>query len=166
MNGYELSRSWFDFAFENPEKIRPIHTALYCYCIELCNRLGWKKKFGLPSSMAKEAIGIKSYHSYIKAFNDLAEWGFIIVIERSKNQYSSNVIALSINDKASDKALDKAIIMHSSKQSQSNLQSKVTIYKQLNLKTNNHKQKGVNVEPMSEEKSILSEDCMSSNNWE
>ena len=56
MNGYELSRSWFDFCFENPEKISPNHTALYFFCIEHCNRLGWKNKFGLPMEMAKEAL--------------------------------------------------------------------------------------------------------------
>lgn len=31
------------------------------------------------------------------------------MIERSKNQYSSNIIALSDFDKALDKALDKAM---------------------------------------------------------
>ena len=25
LNGYKLSRAWFDWGFENPEKIKPIH---------------------------------------------------------------------------------------------------------------------------------------------
>lgn len=29
MNIYELSRSFWDYAFENPDKIRPNHVALY-----------------------------------------------------------------------------------------------------------------------------------------
>ena len=119
MNGYDLSRSWFDWSFENPERINPNHTALYFFIIEHCNRLGWKEKFGLPTTMAKEAIGIRSYNTYINTLNDLVEFGFIKLIEKSKNQYSSNIVALSNFDKAPDKALDKALIKHTTKQYES-----------------------------------------------
>lgn len=119
MNGYELSRNWFDWTFENPERINPNHTALYFFIIEHCNRLGWKEKFGLPTTMAKEAIGIRSYNTYINTLNDLVEFGFIKLIEKSKNQYSSNIIALSNFDKATDKALDKALTKHGTKQGES-----------------------------------------------
>ena len=119
MNGYELSRNWFDWCFENPEKIKPNHTALYFFAVEHCNRLGWKKKYGMPTTMAMEAIGIKSYNTYINTLNDLVDWGFIEMIQRSKNQYSANIVALSNFDKALDKALDKAFIKHTSKQSES-----------------------------------------------
>ena len=67
-----------------------------------------------------EALSIKSYNTYIKALNDLVDFGFIKMVERSKNQYSSNRIALSnfnkALDKANDKALDKALLKHSTKQ--------------------------------------------------
>ncbi|HDZ04867.1 hypothetical protein LCGC14_0371110 [marine sediment metagenome] len=69
LNGYELSRDWFDFCFENPERTRPIHTAIYFFAIEHCNRLGWKEKFGFPSQMVMEAIGVKNWRTYSKAFN-------------------------------------------------------------------------------------------------
>lgn len=134
MNGYDLSRVWFDWCFENPERIKPNHSALYFFCIEHCNRLGWKKKFGLPTNMAKEAIGIKSYGTYISTLNDLVDFGFIEMIEKSKNQYSSNIIALSKFDKALSKALDKATVKHTSKQVQSTHQSIDSIDKPL---TNN-----------------------------
>lgn len=116
MTGYELSRNWFDWCFENPEKINPNHTALYFFCCEHKNRMGGKEKFGLPTTMAKEAIGIKSYNTYINTLNDLVDFGFIILIEKSKNQYSSNIIALSNFNKAVNKALDKALIKHATKQ--------------------------------------------------
>jgi hypothetical protein len=119
MNSYDLSRKWFDWTFENPERINPNHTALYFFIIEHCNRLGWKEKFGLPTTMAKEAIGIRSYNTYINTLNDLVEFGFVNLIEKSKNQYSSNIIALSNFDKAHDKALDKALIKHGAKQRES-----------------------------------------------
>ena len=125
LNSYILSRSWFDFSFENPDLIKPVHSALFFFAIEHCNRLGWKRKFGLPASMVTEAIGVKSYNTYIDAFNDLVEWGFIILYQKSKNQYSSNIIALSIYNKALDKALDKALIKHSIKQSESTIESTI-----------------------------------------
>jgi len=140
LNHYSLSRAFFDFAFENPEKIKPNHIALYFFAIEHCNRLGWKSKFGLPSSMTMEAIGIKSYNTYINTLNDLISFGFILLIEKSKNQYSSNIIALSKFNKANDKALDNALIKHSTKHLQSTIQSTDTIDKQDNKITNNNKQ--------------------------
>lgn len=131
LTSYELSRDWFNFCFENPTKVNPNHTALYFFCIEHCNRLGWKKEFGLPTTMAKEAIGVHSYNTYIKTLNSLVEFGFIKLVQKSKNQYSSNIIALLKNDKALDKALDKAIIKHVTKQSESTEQSIDSIIKQL-----------------------------------
>ena len=119
MNSYELSRNYFDWCFENPEKITPNHTAIYFFAVEHCNRLGWKDKFGLPSQMVMDAIGIKNWRTYIKAFNDLNEWGFFELVEKSKNQYSSNIIAIVKNTKATTKALDKAMQKHEQKQGQS-----------------------------------------------
>jgi len=141
--GYELSRSWFDFCFENPDRIKPIHTALYFFAIEHCNRLGWKEKFGLPTEMTKDAIGVKSWHTYIKAFNDLIEWEFFILIERSKNQYSSNIIALSKNNEALDKAYDEALTKHVSKHQRSTHQSNDSIDKPITKEpiTNNKPEK-------------------------
>lgn len=169
MNGYELSRNWFDWCFENPEKINPNHTAMYFFIIEHCNRLGWKEKFGLPTTMVMEAIGIKSYNTYIKTFNDLVLFGAIEIIEKSKNQYSSNIIALSNFDKAIDKALDKANIKHVTKQVKSIEQSNDSINKQLtiNNETINNKQKKDSV-IKSKKKDIVfpfnSEDFL--NNWD
>ena len=100
MTGYELSRSWFDFCFENPEKVKPIHSAIYFFAIEHCNRLGWKEKFGFPTKMTMDAIGIKKYNTYILALRDLEEWCFVKMIEKSKNQYSANIIAIYQNGKA------------------------------------------------------------------
>ena len=144
MNSYELSRQWFDFAFENPHKINPHHTAIYFFAIERCNRLGWKKIFGLPTSMVLEAIGMKSYGSYKKYFDDLVILGFIKVHEYSKNQHSSNIIELTLNVKAGIKALDKALIKHATKQdestSESTSESIDSINKQVNKEQLNKEQ--------------------------
>lgn len=139
-SSYNLSRNWFNWCFDNPDKISPIHSAIYFFAIEHCNRLGWKNKFGFPSQMAMEALGIKSWKTYTSALNDLIEWGFIIMVEKSKNQYSSNIISLTCayvkNDKALDKALTKHASKHTPKQVQSTDQSTVSIIKQTNNITN------------------------------
>ena len=133
LTGYELSRQWFDFSFENPDIIKPIHTAIYFFACEHCNRLGGKEKFGLPSIMTMEAIGVKSHNTYIKGFNDLVKWGFIILHEKSTNQYSSNIIAISKYNKALYKALDKALIKHDTKQRESTVQSTDHITKPITI---------------------------------
>jgi len=134
LTGYELSRCWFDFGFENPEKINTNNTALYFFVIEHCNRLGWKKKFGLPTMMSMEALGIKSYSTYKKALNELVDYGFIEMVEISKNQYSANIVALSKNYKANDKALSKATSKHISKQCESTCESNDSIDKPITNK--------------------------------
>lgn len=130
LNSYELSRQWFNFCFENPDVIKPIHTAIYFFAIEHCNRLGWKDKFGFPSQMVMEAIGIKNWRTYSAGLNELVNFGFIKMVEISKNQYSSNIIAIVKNTKANTKALDKALSKHSQKQHTKHSQSTVSIDKQ------------------------------------
>ena len=150
MDIYSLYRNFWDFAFSNPDKIKPNHCAVFSFSIEHCNRLGWKSKFGFPTSMAMEATGIKSYSVYKKTFEDLISFGFFDIIQYSKNQYSSNIIALKENNKAHskaiNKALDKALIKHTSRQCESTHKStdqsndsiiKQETNKQINNKTIN-----------------------------
>jgi hypothetical protein len=139
LNSYELSRVFFNWAFDNPEKIKPIHSAIYFFSIEHCNRLGWKQKFGLPSQMVMEAIGVKNWRTYSKGLSDLVDFGFIKMVETSKNQYSANIIAIVKNTKAPTKALDKALSKHLQKQSQ----SIVSIDKQYNKEQRTIKQEDI-----------------------
>lgn len=142
LNSYELSRAYFDWCFENPEKVSPNHTAIFFFAIEHCNRLGWKQKFGFPTQMAMDAIGIKKNQTYIRYFNDLVDWGFFILVEKSKNQYSANIISLQSAIPKNGKALGKAMVKHAAKQVESMglgmRQSNSPIDKPL---TNNHKQR-------------------------
>jgi len=146
LNSYELSRRFFDWCFENPDLVCPDHVAIYFFAIEHCNRLGWKDKFGFPSQMTMEALGIKKHQTYIKYFRELIEYGFIKLIQESKNQYSANIISLQTAMPENGKALDKALIKHGAKQTestgQSTGQSKVHIDKQ---ETNN--KEPINKEP-------------------
>lgn len=130
MTGYDLSRQWWDFAFANPEKVKPIHSALYFFAIDQCNRMGWAEKFGLPAYMAMGALGVSHHNTYSKAFDDLVEWGFFQLIQKSKNQHTANIIALSKIDTALYTALDKATLNHITEQAHEQGDSTITINKQ------------------------------------
>jgi hypothetical protein len=129
MTGYELSKNWFDWAFENPDLNSPTTTALYMWAIEKWNRMSQKPKFGFPASEAMEAIGIKSYNTYKKALSELVELGAIEMIQESKNQYTANIIALLKFDKAHTKALAKHLIkqIESTGESSSSIDKPITL---------------------------------------
>jgi hypothetical protein len=113
--------------------------------------MGWKREYGFPTVMTMEAIGVSSYNTYKKGLDDLVEWGFIKMIERSKNQFSSNIIALSFFDEAQyeadDKALDRAVSKHSTEHSRGTVQSIVSIDKQENIQPENKEPKNVGYPP-------------------
>ena len=108
MNGYNLIRAWYNFKFENPEKVKAKHSDFYCYLVDQWNRLGQKQSFGLPTSYTMECLNIGSYNTYKSTLNDLVDFGFVKILKESKNQHQSKIVALSNFDKALDKALDKA----------------------------------------------------------
>lgn len=109
MNGYSLSRQYFDWAFENPTENNPTMTALYFFIVEINNRLGWKKQFTITPRECLEGIGVSSYNTYKKNFDKLIEIGFINVIKPSKNQYQANIIALSKINNAHSNALNNTL---------------------------------------------------------
>ena len=109
MTGYDLTRAWYDFRFNNPGKTRALHSDLYFYIVDLWNRLGQKEKIGLPTAATMEALEIGSYNTYKLALNELIGFGFIKLIENSKNQHHSKIIALSKIDRTSGGYLDTAI---------------------------------------------------------
>lgn len=150
MNGYSLSRSWFDFCFKNPDLITPTHTAIFFFAVDHCNRLGWKDKFPLPTALAMSAIGVKSYNTYKRCLLELVGFGFIILVQKSTNQYTENIIALSKFDRSIisapskiDKAninassnFDKANDSASSNFDKANDKANAPLYNYTNLKTN------------------------------
>lgn len=126
MTGYELSREWFDFAFENTDIVNTNHPALYFWIIEKWNRLGQVEKIGMPTDEAMTVMGIKNWRTYKKTLEDLIEWGFIKMVQESKNQYTANIIAIVKNTRAQQKhgrgtvgALTKALQKHVQRHSRS-----------------------------------------------
>lgn len=81
--------------------------------------------------MVMDAIGIKKFQTYIRYFNDIVDWGFFRLVQKSTNQYSANIISLVSATPKNGKALDKAFIKHRAKQTESIGQSNSTIDKQV-----------------------------------
>jgi len=94
MSGYELTKKWYEWCRDNIEIVRPNHHALYFWCVEKCNRLDWPASYSLPSEEAMHHLGMISYKTYIKTLEELISFGFITMCQRSKNQYTANIIAL------------------------------------------------------------------------
>jgi len=105
---YHFTRAWFDFAFENPIRVNTNHAALFLWFVELNNRLGWSPVFKITAMECMAAAGFKTYKPYKKTFDELIEFGFVELKQKSLNQYQCNIIALVKNAKATNKALDKA----------------------------------------------------------
>ncbi len=103
LNSYTLSKQWFDWAYIGDSRNNTTLGNLYFWIIEKSNRLNWSQQFGLPTDEAMHILGIKNYKTYKKALDTLEEIGFIQIVERSKNQFTSNTIALVIFTKASPK---------------------------------------------------------------
>lgn len=137
MTGYELSRNYFDWSWENPDLNSTNMTALYMWFIEKWNRCGQPKKFSITAAESMNCLGMKSRNTYADTFNKLVQYGFIEIVVKSSNQYSCNVISLAqIINKHKDStrtALDKALIQQVSKHEDSTY----TINKQINNKQRN-----------------------------
>lgn len=108
VNGYNLTRQWYQFKFENINLCRHVHSDLYFFILYLWNELGQPEKFGLPTASTMQAIGVGSYNTYKKALAEIVAFGFVEIKQDAVNQYQSKIIALSKTDEARDKALDKA----------------------------------------------------------
>ena len=107
MNGYQLTRQWFEWRFNNPGKLSSAHAELYFYIVDRWNYFGQKSEFGLPRLHTMEVLSIGSRNTYKKLFGDLIDYGFIKLIRESCNQYHhASIIALSKFEQAPDTPLD------------------------------------------------------------
>lgn len=108
LTGYDLTRQWFEMVWEVPE-LTANHTALYMLFCHLWNKLGQPERFQITSTECMKGMGVKSYKTYKKTFDELVEMGCINLLKQSSNQYQCNVVGMVKFDKAPAKALTKAL---------------------------------------------------------
>jgi hypothetical protein len=109
LNGYTLTKQWFEFIQSGEHDVKPVHSALYFYIIHLSNQLKWPQKFGLPTENTMQFIGVSNYRTYINALKNLSDWGVILWVEKSYNQHTCNKIALVKKYKALSKHIPKQV---------------------------------------------------------
>lgn len=109
LTGYDLSRQWFAFLWDNPSKVTANDTALYFFLCQLWNQLGQPNEFQVTAKECQTGMSANSYNTFKKSFDKLKEMGCLKLIKQSTNQYQCNVIALSKIDIAEYKALNKAM---------------------------------------------------------
>lgn len=94
MNGYELSRQWWNFAATHIGEVTVTHSALYYYLVETWNLLGQPDTFGFPKSQGASVLGI-NLKTFNKAYEDMVKWKFIIEIQRSTNQWTATIVQIN-----------------------------------------------------------------------
>lgn len=107
MNGYQLTRQWFSFRFENSHKVTSAHSEFYFYLLDRWNRFGQKEVFSCPRILTMEVLGIGSHNTYKKIYQDLIAFGFIEEVSKACNRYKEcSYVRLSKNDTLSDSLSD------------------------------------------------------------
>lgn len=98
LNGYNLTKNFFDFKFNNPNTLKPSHTEVYFFIVDLWNRLGKVDQMGLPTFHVIEQLSINR-KTFRKCLADLEYHGFIQTIHAPKNQETARVISLTAHPK-------------------------------------------------------------------
>lgn len=93
-NMYQIVKNCFDFASSN-HQFGYQHISLYLYLVNLCNKLQWDLKFGVPTDVTIHSLSM-GYKTYKKCLFDLESLGALKIVEFSSNQYTSLVIELNI----------------------------------------------------------------------
>jgi hypothetical protein len=125
--GYEIERLFFDLIAENEairSKVKSYHSSLHRYLVFLCNKFYWKNPIDVHTSEAMLYSGIGDHRTYKQALQDLSEWGLIIWVFQTKNQWRANKVHICFGEitKANRDNLEqeyKDALVNSQKQSKS-----------------------------------------------
>ncbi|QCR24748.1 hypothetical protein [Pontibacter sp. SGAir0037] len=94
MNGYELEKAFWPYAFEEP-RIKAPHVAIYHWIVHRANKSGWKKVVDIQTELSMETLGITDWRTYKNALQFLHDCGLIVWVEKSRNQYTCNKVSLT-----------------------------------------------------------------------
>jgi hypothetical protein len=99
--GYEIERLFFDLIAENEairSKVKSYHSSLHRYLVFLCNKFYWKNPIDVHTSEAMLYSGIGDYRTYKQALQDISEWGLIIWVFQTKNQWRANKVHICFGE--------------------------------------------------------------------
>ena len=92
LNGYIISRTWFEFCANNlyTLNITSNHTAVFLYISNVWNITGQPNAFGIPTGHSALFLKI-STKTYYKVIDDLVEWNFLIIKAKGKNKTTAPI---------------------------------------------------------------------------
>jgi DNA-binding transcriptional regulator YhcF (GntR family) len=94
MNGYVCSKAWYDFAYANPKRIKPIHHAIVNWIFEKANESEWSEEFQLPTVEACTILGITDRDTYQKGLKELIDFGAVKITQESQGRYVARWVTL------------------------------------------------------------------------
>jgi uncharacterized phage protein (TIGR02220 family) len=93
MNGFEQIKSFYQWVFNNPDKIRPTHISLYLFLWNQANRANWAYWFKCPYDLAMQGACIGNNKTYYKCLDELKEWK-LIEYQKGINNFRAPLIHL------------------------------------------------------------------------
>ena len=99
---FKCFNGFYEWVNNNPDKVDPYLCAVYFAILNRANRTGWKKNFAIILIDLQEDSGINSRTTMLKTLGRLEEYGLLITISKTQNQYKNRVICLPLNEKHLD----------------------------------------------------------------
>ena len=99
INIFEQLQSYYSFVFENQDKVRQSHTALYAFLLNQNNRNNWSEWFKCPFDLAMAGACIGSKSTYYKCLNDLQDWK-LIKWRKGENSFKAPQICILVLSKS------------------------------------------------------------------
>lgn len=109
MNTFNLSRNWFNFVYENPKRVRAVHTAVYFFILDVHNRSGRREIFPISIPTLMSVISVHDKHTIYSVIDDLVEFGVLKIHQKGKNQFHPTLMSI-IETQKRVSPLDRAFL--------------------------------------------------------
>lgn len=96
---FDYFNGFWKWVSDNPDKVDPSLCAVYFALLNRANKTGWKDSFAIILIDLQEDCGICSRTTMLKVLSKLEEYGFVVTISKTNNQYKNRVIRLPLNGK-------------------------------------------------------------------
>lgn len=91
MDYLELSEHWFEWSRQSDKPVGAIHHAIMFLIISTSER-SKTQKIVIESEEVKDKLGLRKNYPLLKLLEEIADFGFIKILEKGKNQHTSNII--------------------------------------------------------------------------
>ncbi len=93
IDGFRQIEAFYEWVFNNPDKIRPTHVSLYLFLWNQANRSKWVEWFKCPYDLAMQGACIGNNGTYYRCLDELKKWG-LIDYKKGINNFKAPLINL------------------------------------------------------------------------